>query len=256
MSVHAATRAVPAWPAFRKLTLTEGRLLLREPVTLLWGVAFPMILLTVMGVFSAGPEADLGGYSLVAAYEPILIAFVTAALAVQTLPTVLASYRERGILRRLATTPAGAARVLAAQLTVNLGVALTGTAGLLAVGRLGFGVALPGQLPGFLVAVAGVVAAMLALALLVAALAPTGRSASVIGAILFLPMMFFAGLWTPRATMPHILVQISNFTPLGAAVQALQASMASHWPPMTALGVLAGCTVVCTTAAIRFFRWL
>ena len=35
-----------------KLINVEGRLLRREPVALFWGVAFPMVLLIVMGLAS------------------------------------------------------------------------------------------------------------------------------------------------------------------------------------------------------------
>jgi ABC-2 type transport system permease protein len=252
--VYAAAQTRPG-SAFRKLTLTEVRLLLREPVALFWGLAFPMALLAVMGLASSSPQADLGGLRLVAVYEPILIAFVSVTFAIQGLPAVVAGYRERRILRRLATTPVGPVRVIAAQLAVNLAVALAATAGILAVGRLAFGVALPGQPAGFLVTYVLAAAAMLGLGMLIVALAPTGRAAGVIGTMLFFPLMFFAGLWTPRATMPAVLQQISDFTPLGAAVQALQDSMLGHWPHPSALAVLAGCAVVFTVAAARFFRW-
>jgi ABC-2 type transport system permease protein len=248
-------RWTPRTSAFKKLVLVEAKLLLREPIPFFWGVAVPMILLTVFGVFATGPHADVGGIRLVAVYEPILIAFVTATFAVQGLPTVLASYRERGILRRLDATPVGARRVLAAELTVNLGVALTATAGILVLGRLAFGVALPRQVAGFLLTIVLTSAAMLALGLLIGAVAPTGRTAGAVGAILFLPMMFFAGLWTPRATMPPVLRHISDFTPLGAAVGALTRSMSGQWPHPSGLAALAAYALVFGAVAVRFFRW-
>ena len=252
-----AYTAAPARPrpAVAKLVLTEARLLIREPVALFWGLAFPMALLAIMGITSSGPGARLGGLPLVAVYEPILIAFVTVAFAIQGLPAVVAGYRERRILRRMATTPVGPVRVIGAQLIVNLAVALVATAGILAVGRLAFGVALPGQPAGFLVTYVLAAAAMLGLGMLIAAVAPTGRTAGVIGTMLFFPLMFFAGLWIPRAQMPASLLQISDFTPLGAAVGAMQDSMHGAWPHPSGLAVLAGYAVVFTVAAARFFRW-
>ena len=126
---------------------------------------------------TSGPQSDLGGLRLVAVYEPILIAFVTVAFAIQGLPGVVAGDRERRILRRMATTPVGPVRVVAAQLAASLAVALAATAGILTVGRLGFGVALPGQPAGFLVTYVLAAIAMLGLGMLIAALAPTGRAA-------------------------------------------------------------------------------
>jgi ABC-2 type transport system permease protein len=255
MTYAAETTSTRASHAFRRLTLVEAKLLLREPVPLFWGIAVPMLLLTIMGVFTRGPDPQLGGLRLVAVYEPILIAFVTATFAMQTLPTVLASYRERGILRRLNTTPVGAGRVLGAQVVVNLMVALVATTGVLVVGWAAFGVALPRQFLAFVISILLVAAAMLALGLSIAALAPNGRVAGAAGAILFLPMMFFAGLWTPQATMPEVLRNIGSYTPLGAAVQAIQATMVGRWPHPVELAVLAGYAVFFAVISARFFRW-
>ena len=241
--------------AFRALVRTEALLLVREIVPLLWGVGFPLVLLAVIGEFSAGPDKSLDGFSLVAAYEPVLIAFTCATFALQGLPTVLASYRERGILRRLNATPVGAGRLLAAQLTVNLSITLIATIGILIVGDAAFGVALPGQPAGFAVALLLTAAAMLSLGLLVAAVARTGRVAGAVGTMLFLPLMFFAGLWGPQATMPAALRRIGDDTPLGAAVTALQHSMAGQWPPASSLAVLAAYAAALALLAWRLFRW-
>ena len=241
--------------AFRTLVRTEARLLVREVVPLLWGVGFPVVLLCVMGAFSHGPDKSLGGFSLVASYEPVLIAFTIATFALQGLPTVLAGYRERGILRRLNATPVGAGRLLGAQLTVNIAISLVATIGIIVVGDAAFSVPLPGQPAGFLLALVLTATAMLALGLLVASLARTGRIAGAVGTMLFLPLMFFAGLWTPQATMPAALLRVGDDTPLGAAVSALQHSMSGQWPSAAGLVILAGYTVAFGLLAWRFFRW-
>jgi ABC-2 type transport system permease protein len=241
--------------AFRALVRTEALLLVREVLPLLWGVAFPVVLLTIMGVLSHGPDPSLDGFSLVAAYEPILIAFTCATFALQGLPTVLAGYRERGILRRLNATPVGAGRLLGAQLTVNLSITLIATVAILIVGDAAFGVTLPGQPAGFCLALLLTAAAMLSLGLLVAAVARTGRVAAAVGTMLFLPLMFFAGLWTPQAIMPATLRRIGDDTPLGAAVTALQHSMAGQWPPASSLAILAAYALALALLAWRLFRW-
>lgn len=67
--------------------------------------------------------------------------------------------------------------------------------------------------------------------------------------------MFFAGLWLPRALMPPVLQTISNYTPLGAAVQAIQDSVLQGFPPAMPLLVLAAYPLVFGYLARRFFRW-
>jgi ABC-2 type transport system permease protein len=233
----------------KMLTLTEAKLLVREPLALFWGLAFPMALLAVMGLSSS----DIGGVPLVTIYEPIVIAFVGVVFGVQGIPVQVANYRERRILRRLATTPAGPVRVIAAQLIVSLVVVLAATAGVLAVGRLGFGVPLPRQAAGFAGVAVLSATAMLALGLLIGALAPTARSAGAAGTVLFFPLMYFAGLWTPQ--LSPATRHIGQFIPLGAGAQALRDTMAGGWPHPEALLVLGAWTLACAVLAVRVFRW-
>jgi ABC-2 type transport system permease protein len=52
-----------------------------------------------------------------------------------------------------------------------------------------------------------------------------------------------------------VLVDISNYTPLGAAVEAIQDSMLQGFPPVAPLLVLAAYAAAFGFLARRFFRW-
>ena len=245
--------------ALGRLTLTELKLFTRGRalVGMLLTVAVPLLLLIIFGGIRSfnRPVKVYGGLTVLDVYVPILLAFSVALLSLLTIPPALAGYREMGVLRRLQTTPAGPVRVLTAQLAVKFGAAAVTVIVILAVARIGYGVALPRQLGGFVLAALLAAVALLAVGLFVAAAAPTGRAANAIGAIAFFPMMFFAGLWLPISQMPAVLRHISHATPLGAAVQALQDSAQGHWPHPLQLLTLAAYAVVFGLAAIRLFRW-
>jgi ABC-2 type transport system permease protein len=114
---------------------------------------------------------------------------------------------------------------------------------------------LPRQTLGFLVAFLLSICAMFAIGLLVAALAPTGKAANGIGTVLFFPLGFLAGLWTPGPLMPDVVRQISSFSPLGAGVQAIQRAWEGSFPEPLHLAVLVAYTVVLGFIAARRFRW-
>jgi ABC-2 type transport system permease protein len=243
--------------ALRQLTRTELRLFLREKVGPAFGVGFPIALLIVFHSipYFTRPLPVYGGLTLLDVYVPILVAFVIAMLAVNLLPPTLAGYRERGILRRLRTTPVGPVRVLAAQLVVNVTTIAVSITSVLLISRYALGVPLPRQFAGFLVAAVLATAALIAIGLFVAASAPTGRIANAIGATLFYVFMTFAGLWIPIQAMPSLLRHISRATPLGAAVTALQDASNGHWPPTLQLVTLAAYAIVAGVGAALLFRW-
>ena len=69
------------------------------------------------------------------------------------------------------------------------------------------------------------------------------------------PLLFFSGLYYPVQLLPGVLQDISHYTPLGAAVQAMQASMNVGFPSVTPLLVLVAYALVFGFVAKRFFRW-
>src|SRR5919199_4591916 len=100
-------------PPLRKLPLVEFKLFLRDPMAAFFALAFPPLLVVILGSVPAfrEPSKDLGGLRVIDLYVPIVIAFALAMPALSGLPTYLATYRERGILRRGAAPPAGARRL-------------------------------------------------------------------------------------------------------------------------------------------------
>jgi ABC-2 type transport system permease protein len=242
---------------FPRLTLMELRLFLREPLAVFFAVAFPALLVGILGHVPSFrvPTRDLGGLRVIDLYVPIAATFVLVMLALSVAPTALATYRERGVLRRLATTPVRPVALLAAQMAMGLATAVFAVLLVLAVGRLAFGVALPRQPVGYALAFVLAAAAVFAMGLLLAAVAPSARSAQGLGSVLIFPVMFFAGLWVPRAAMPEVLHRISDFTPLGAGVQALQDAAGGAWPQPLHLAVMAAYVAVFGLLAARTFRW-
>jgi ABC-2 type transport system permease protein len=240
-----------------KLTLTEAKLFWRDPTGWFFALAFPPLLLVILGSVPAfrEPDAGLGGLRVIDLYVPILVGFVLAMLAISVFPNYLATYREKGILRRLSVTPVQPSRLLQAQLAMGLAMALGAVVLVMGIGAVVFGTALPAQPLGFLVAVVLAAGALYAVGLLVAAIAPTGKAAAGIGTMLWFPIMFFAGLWVPREAMPDTLNRIGDFTPLGAGVQAMQDAWNGSWPDWLHLAVMAAFAIGASLAAARLFRW-
>jgi ABC-2 type transport system permease protein len=242
---------------FIKLTRNELRLFLREPLVVFFALLFPTVLVVILGSIPAFRVAspDLGGDTVISIYVGVALALSLAMLGLQFVPAVLALYRERGILRRLATTPVRPAALLGAQLVSAILTAVVSGALVLLVARIAFDVELPGQFAGFVIAYLLSAAGVFAIGLLIAALVPTGKAGNAVGTLLFFPSMFFAGLWTPREVMPKVIQRIGDFTPLGAGERALHEAAIGHWPSLLPVVVLLGYLVLFGAAAAKLFRW-
>ncbi|MGW1465895.1 ABC transporter permease [Streptomyces sp. NPDC002308] len=240
-----------------RLTVTETRLFLREPIVAFFALAFAPVLLVVLGLIPSMRQnsPELGGVRPITLYLPIVVSMGIALFALSGLSQLFASYREKGVLRRLRTTPVAPVVMLGAQLLMATALSLVTSLVMLAIGRLAFDVDLPRNLSAFLVSYLLLASAMFAIGLLVAALAPTGRSAGAMGSLVFFPLVFFAGLWLPRAKMNDVLLKMSDWTPLGAGVQSLQDTTAGHWPQLVHFASMLGWTIVAGGLAARYFRW-
>lgn len=240
-----------------ELTRTEARLTLREPAVALFVLALPLGLLLVFGLPTAGDPPDpAGGQQAAAAFIPgMATVLALGMLGLFQLPSVLAGYREKGVLKRLATTPAPPISLLLAQLLVNAALALLAVAAVVAVAVTAVQKDLPGHVLTFVLGVVLGVGALFSLGLLVAALVPNQRVASVVGPALFFPSLFLAGLWLPRDQMPDWLATIGEYTPLGATLDVVVESWGGTAAQASQLLALAAMTAVFSAVAARTFRW-
>lgn len=243
--------------ALRKLTVVETKLFLRDRTSLLVVLALPAVLVLAFGSIPGfgDPNPDLGGQTGTELIAAIGVALVVAMLGLSVLPTVLATYRERGVLRRLRATPVHPGSLLAAQLVVAALAAIVAVALLLGLGAAAVGLPMPGHPLGFVAAFVLGLAALGAVGLVIAALAPSSRGATGIGMVAFFPSLFLAGVYVPRELLPTALQRISDFTPLGAALESFRDAWGGDLPRPMHLVTMAGYAVVAGLAAARFFRW-
>jgi ABC-2 type transport system permease protein len=228
-----------------RLTQVESKLLVRDP-----GSLFTFLIpLFVLAAF--GSTLGSGGGTLV----PITISLAIGLVALYLLPTTLASYRERGVLRRLAATPVRPASVLFVQLILQFVLTVVGCLALITTAGLAFGVSAPVNPAGAALAFLLGTSAMFGIGVLVAAVAPSARAANGVGVLLYFPMAYLAGLMQPAAMMPDIIVQIGEFTPLGATRRMLEVVWAGGTPDLLLAGVLAAYAVVVSLIAAKTFRW-
>jgi ABC-2 type transport system permease protein len=239
--------------ALAKLTATELKLSLRSPMWLILGVLFPSVVLLAVGMIPGMDEPYEGGPRFIDVWAPSLIVLTVTMLGLQTMPVHLASYREKGILRRLATTPVSPANLLIAQVAINALITVVGTVLLLVVGGIVFDIPGPQDPLGFLLAFILGTGSVFGLGVLAAALARTSRTASALAMIAYFPIMFLGGVYLPRQFMPELVKRVGEFTPPG--VQALQDAWTGAGPQPVQLIVLAAFAAVIGFLAARSFRW-
>jgi ABC-2 type transport system permease protein len=251
-----------------KTTIVEGKLFLREPLSVGFGVLFPTGILLLLGAIPAlrEPSEEFDGARFVEFWAPTALVMGLAIIGLQHIPSVIATYRQNGILRRLSTTPAHPAQVLVAQLIVALAAALAAAALLMLAAWLVLDVPLPEQPLGFTAAFVVGFGAVLALGMLVAAVAPNVRVANGLAIIVFMLVMFAGGVYLPRFLMPDFLIRLGDYIPPGVqallenwsgeTATAMTAGTGVGGPPQVVqLGIMALIAVVAGGAAAKLFRW-
>ncbi|OLT27256.1 ABC transporter [Actinomadura sp. CNU-125] len=242
--------------AYALLTWTEAKLVARDTAGLIVPLALPSLIMVMNGLGSSEPTPAFKGLTTFDAYVlPLTLTMITALIGIVNMPSFLAAYRKTGILRRLSVTPANPLAVLAAQAAVALAHTLLGVTLALLVARFAFNAAPPRAPLAAIAVFALATAAVFAVGLLVAALAPTPNAAVAIGLLLFFATMATGGGFGPAENLPNWLAAIGTHLPYGASLEALSATWTGESPPTGALIALAATTVIAGAAATKTFRW-
>lgn len=233
----------------------ELKMVLRDTAGLVIPLALPLLIM-LMSASAAGGEVVANGRTVLEVFIlPLALTMVIATIGIINMPSFLAYYRRAGILRRLAVTPASAAMVLTAQVIVSLAQTLIGVAIAMTVAMVGFGAQLPVDPAAALAVFLLAAAAMYALGMVVAAVAPTPNSAVAIGLIAFCAVGALGGMFGGRDALPEPLARVGELLPFGASIDALGATWAGATPPLEALISMAATVLLGSALAAVLFRW-
>ncbi len=255
-SLAAVRRAAPA------LAWIELRLLLREPVTVVFSLAFPLVILLVLSeVFGNVPEVDDDGTPLflgagpIDYYVPVYVVLVSAAVGLISVPVHLASYRERGVMRRLRASGASAGAVALALGATAVVISLAGGAAVLVAAAAVYRTGMPDDAPRVLAGLAAVLVWSAAIGVLLGALLPSARAAQGVGMTLFVGMMFIAGAGPPPETLSGPLRAVADVLPLTHAVRTVQDPwLGLGWRPLNLAVVLGTLVAAAAGAALLLAR--
>jgi ABC-2 type transport system permease protein len=196
------------------LAATEARLLVRDWTVLVFAFVFPpFVMLILAGVFGNQPDSGYGMQRPDDYYVTASIAVPVIALALVGLPVALASYRERGVLRRMEAFGVSTATVVAAQAAVTAGLVAVGAALVLAVAAPTYGIPhVVHPLQTVLGLGAGVLT-LISLGVAIGLAAPTARAAQAIGLLAFFPLYLLGGGGPPKGAMTGPMRSIADALP-------------------------------------------
>ena len=206
-----------------RLVRAELTLMRRDPLALTFVFAFPVVtMLIIGGSFGTTPDTAFDNVNPAHWYVASYLTVVIAATGLIMLPVHLASYRERGVLRRF--TAAGFPRwsFAVAQLIVGLVTIMVACALLLAVAAPVYGV--PALQGGWRVIAAVTCGAVgfVSLGVLLGSLLPSARSAQAVGLLLFFPSFLLGAGGPPPHVMGSALRHIAAPLPLTLLTNAVR----------------------------------
>lgn len=210
----------------RSLTLvagTELRLMSREWAPMVFAFIFPVLLMLILaGVFGTEASPDYGGATPQAYYVADYVAVPLGALTLIGLPVMIASYRERNILRRFQAAGIPAATIVGAQALVTCLLVLLGAIAVLVVAAPTYGVPKVQDVAGVLLGLLLGTATMITIGVVLGLLCRTARSTQALGLLAFFPMWLLGAGGPPRPVMPEVMARISDVLPLGHVASAIR----------------------------------
>jgi ABC-2 type transport system permease protein len=242
-----------------QLTWLEIKIFVREPLGAFGTVGVPVLVFVVMGRAigrpMASPSTFINGF--IRTGLPVFASILIAISAVLSLVTIVAIYREGGILKRLRATPLRPHTILTAHVLVKLAFTALTLALMLLAGKRYYPAPIDAPVFAFTIALLVGTCTIMSIGFVIASIVPTARFAQPIGAVVFYPMVALCGLFTPVDSLPPRLRMVARALPLTYVVSLLQGiwqgdAWSAHVGDLAALALV---FVVCVALSAKVFRW-
>ena len=235
----------------------EFILYLREPSAFFFTLIFPLMLMMLFGSIWGNQPFPEQFFGYIDYSASSFIGMVILTTGIMNLTVNIASYREKGILRRFMATPVSPVSFLMAEMGAILVITVMGVVLLILAGVLFFSMHFWGNPLEAVVAFLLGCGALAGLGFIPASLAPSARSGMVIANLLYFPMLFLSGAALPQDMLPGALRAVSQAFPLTHAIRLLRGVwLGDHlleYP--LEIAVLLGTLAAGAFFAARMFRW-
>jgi len=241
-----------------RMTWIEIKLLVREPVTLVFSFAFPILVLVLLGgIFGSDHmrQGDYAGLKMMNWYVPSYIALVIASIGTVSMPVHLSTYRERGVLRRFRASGVSEWVLLGSQMLVGVCISLVGGLIITVLGLTLYGVRAPVSVGGVVLAGLIAVYAFSALGVLIASLAPSARAAQGVGLLIWFIMLFISGTSAPLDLLPDWMLALGKALPLYHVVISLVDPWNGFGTNVLQLVIVCGIGTATALMAAGLFKW-
>jgi ABC-2 type transport system permease protein len=240
------------------LTWLEIKIFIREPLGVIGTVGIPVLLFVLLGrVFGRPGGGARNAPDVMTVDLPVLAAILISLSAVLSLITIIAIYREGGILKRLRATPLRSHTILIAHVIVKLAFTAVTLVAMLLAGRRYYPAGINAPFVSFGIALLFSTVSIVSIGFLIASVVPTARFAQPVGTLILYPMLGLSGLFIPVTSLPPAAQTIARVVPLTYVVSLLRGiwrgeGWLRHSGDVAALGLI---FLVCTGVSARVFRW-
>jgi ABC-2 type transport system permease protein len=242
-----------------QLTWLETKIFAREPLGLFGTLLLPVVVFVFFGRMFGGPsqQASSRMSTLVGVQLPVLAVMLICLSAVLSLVTIIAIYRESGILKRLRATPLRPHTILTAHVLVKILTSLVTMGLLFLAGKRYYPGGLDVPIVSATLALLICTLAILSMGFVIASVVPTARFAQPIGTVVLYPMIALCGLFAPISALPAGLRVVARLLPLTYVASLLQGiwrgdTWSAHTTDLAALAVM---SAIFTLLSAKVFRW-
>ena len=207
---------------FMTLLKTEGKLSLRCPDSLIFGVGMPVGVLFLISIIAGNQNIASEHYTFLQGAFASLVTVGICATAFMGLPITFANYRDKKILKHFFVTPVSPMMMLIVQMILGAMIASLSAIIITICSVFIFNYQMNGSLLLFIGGYFLVMLSMYSIGMIIASLCPSVKIANVVCTFVYFPMLFLSGATIPFEIFPVFIQKIANILPLTHGIQLLK----------------------------------
>ena len=234
----------------------------RDPQSRFFTIVLPLIFLVLLTSLFGNHTLHVHGHAIKDStyYVPGILTLGIVATSFVNLVITITAQRESGVLKRRRSTPVPAWVLIASRVLTSVILALALVVAMVAIGRIVYGVHLPGAtLPAFALGVIVGAAAFCCLSFAAASFIRNEDSAQPIIQAIILPLYFISGVLVPKDQLSTTLRDIASVFPVShldnALFKAFDPATTGSGIAGTDLLILAMWGAAGLLIALRRFKW-